>query len=365
MAKNIFFRKRSKNEIRSFSSNDFYKNDNCENEEIKTNSNNDVETKNEKINKYKTPKKYQANKNYFTNKTIPYKNKKIKKNKPYGKDELFNKYNNQSAAEKLKIFQIKKINRAIDDLLSKDEQRIKQNEIRGINFFLFCEILFKLGYVYFLHKNKLDSELNDEYIKNIISQPYLNKSQITKEFTCNEIILIDKAFNSIRNNFNLQSNSNENEKSKENILSINCHKLFYIDKIFIRKKEKTANNNNNDIEDFKLFIFILSNIFEGYGFEKDEKENIPSRKSTDSIKTIDQINIKNNSIVNSTKTNKVKNNERLKKNNIINNLISKLISSKNLNAFIYQDIMNYKNYIKYMIEINQEHIIFYENEKKK
>ena len=343
--KKYSFRKRSKKEIRSFSNNNFYKNENFEKEEIKVNNNNEVlqENQNQLRNKFKTPKKYKTNANfYYIGGPNAYKNKTIKKGKPYDKDELFNKYNSISAAEKMKIFQIKKINKTIDDLLFKDEQNITTC---GINFFLFCELLFELGYVYILHKIQNNSELNDEYIKNVISQPYLNKSSITKEFIYNEISLINKAFSSIRNNFNLpkQIKFIKNENIKENLLPFD--------------------NNEIEIEDFKLFIFILSNNFEGYEFEKEKKENDPSRKSTNNIS---QINIKNNSSTHSNKTNisvKIKNNEKMKINKI-NNLISKLISNKNLVTFNYKDIMNYKNYFKYMIDINNKHIIFCNQEKK-
>ena len=270
------------------------------------------------------------------------------------KDKLFNEYNSQTATEKMTIVQINKINFEIDNLLSIEKT---DTEKYGINFYLFCDLLFKLGYVYILHKknNIITNNINilsPEYLKELEVQLYLEKSLITKDFIFNEIKIINNAFNSIINNFKIPQELNEQENNNNN----NNNDI-----------EKMISENKNKrilIEDFKLFIFILSETFIGYKIEaqKTEREhqNVNTKiknlnKSTHSNKTNKSTTINNSNISRG---------DKLKNNNKILNLLKKIIPNKKLNTYTYKDILDYKTYFQYMINIKNNHLIFLNNKKK-
>ena len=315
---------KNKNDIRSFSSNDvFKKEDKDKDKNFKTDN---FLSKN---NSRKSIKKFNISKEKNNNNKISKSNNKIKNRiiKDDEQDKLFNIYNSQTATDKMKIIQIKNLNITIDDLLSKEN--IDTNK-KGINFFLFCILLFKLGFVDILHYKININEVTEEYIKELLIQPYLIKSLITKEFILNELEIIKSAFNSIINNFKIIQESNINN----------------MDELLL--------NNIITFEDFKLFIFILSDLFTG--FEKDKKKN-SERVSINVIKTK---TLNHNISTYSSKTNKSVNINNNKK----NNLISKIVSNKQLDLFTSKDIINYKNYFKYMIDIKNNHINFINNLKK-
>ena len=318
------FKKKINNNIRSFSSNNFYEEGIVKNKSIKNENDIHFLSKNNSRNNIK---KYNISKDKNINNKICKSSSKIK-NKiiKYDKDKLFNIYKSQTATDKMKIFQIKNLNITIDSLLSKEN--IDTNK-KGIDIFLFCDLLFKLGFVDILHHKININEITDEEIKELLIQPYLIKSFITKEFILNELKIIKDAFYSIINNFKILQESNNNN-----------------DELLI--------NNIIKIEDFKLFIFILSDLFTG--FEKEKKKNTPRV----SINIIKSKTVNNNISTHSSKTNKSVNINNNKK----NNLISKIISNRQLDLFNSKDIINYKNYFKYMIEIKNNHINFINNLKK-
>ena len=311
--KNNSNQKNNIKEMKSLSSNDFYKKDSSKNE--------DDNSKNEdKMFLTRNNSKIGNRKNKTTNKI---KNKIIKNDK----DRLFNIYNSQTAIDKMKILQINKINSEIDNLLTRGNINTNDTNNIGINFFLFCDLLFQLGFVGILHKKININELNEEYIKELEILPHLNnKSLITKDFILNEINLMKDAFYSIINNF----------KIIKNVINYNIDELLL------------NNNSMITIENFKLFIFILSDLFTGV--ENDKKINSP-RVSINNIKTK---NTNSNISSYSSKTNKSVNINSKK----INSLISKLVYNKKLDIFTNKDISNYKNYFKYMIDINNENKIY-------
>ena len=300
-------------DMKSLSSNDFYKKDSSKNE--------DDNSKNEdKMFLTRNNSKIGNRKNKTTDKI---KNKIIKNDK----DRLFNIYNSQTAIDKMKILQINKINSEIDNLLTRGNINTNDTNNIGINFFLFCDLLFQLGFVGILHKKININELNEEYIKELEILPHLNnKSLITKDFILNELNLMKDAFYSIINNF----------KIVKNVINYNIDELLL------------NNNSMITIENFKLFIFILSDLFTGV--ENDKKINSP-RVSINNIKTK---NTNSNISSYSSKTNKSVNINSKK----INSLISKLVYYKKLDIFTNKDISNYKNYFKYMIDINNENKIY-------
>ena len=392
LKKKYTFNKRSKNDIRCLSSNNFE-----ENKSNKKEKNNEIINKTEKMDK-KTISKYEnrtdiKNNNKVNNiendKSFLKRNNTInifKKNKN-GKnnnnkiinmkkshsvnrmkidirgEELFNKYNSETATNKMNIFQINKANREIDDLLSKDKRDSKKY---GINYFLFCDLLFKLGFVYIQHnKNNVDiynNELDDEIIKKLVIQPYL-KVKITKDFILNEIKKINDAFNSILNDFKLQQDINNS-----NIYNEDNNVLIYMN-----------NKNKIKIEDFKLFIFILTNLFSGYDNDlkkiltetsiqitnnitnnsnfKPKNANKNYISSTNSSKTIKSMNINNINI------NNINNLDRFKNSKKIVHLIEK-ITSRKLDVFTYNYISHFKSYFNYMIKIKNIHNMYINNLKK-
>ena len=335
------FKKRSKKDIKSLSSNNFYQMGNNEKTESKTPKNESNKSKNIKfLSKNNSRNNINNNKikskiNDYIHKTNKSSKKTINKIKKNEREKSFNKYNNNTAKEKMKIFQLNKLNGIIDNLLSKNA---KENKI---NFFLFCELLFNLGFAYALHKNKDNKELNEEYIQEIEVQPYVDESEVTKEFIYKEIAIINEAFNSIINNFQLK-------------LSFSLNTINNVDSkdLFLMKIDTIT------IEDFKLFIFILSDIFDGYNKEN-KKANSPKRGKED--KKIKNENCNNSTY--STKTNKSV--SILNHNDKINKIISKILPNKKLEDFNNKAINNYKEHFKYLSEINNKHIIYYDNEKKR
>ena len=331
--------KNNKNAIKSLSSNNFYpkekKNNNLmkiekDNINFKNNENNFSLNKNNSKNNIKTKNKY--NTNYIITKSSSSNKIKPKIYGKYNNDKLFNKYNSISTTVKMRIVQMDNINVLIDKLLP---QKINIEKY-GIDFLLFCELLFDLGFIYFCHKKINYEELTDEYIKEIKIQPFLQKSKVNKELIFNEILIINEAYNSVLNNFKIISNSN----------NINN---FY-NKISPNKKIFT-------IEDFKLFIFILSDIF--IGIEKEDSINI-SKEITNNLK---QKNINYNYSTSSDKTNKSSNlnNNKINSNIYLIKKILKIIPNKKLEEFSTKDIYNYKDSFKYMININT----IYKKEKNK
>ena len=394
LKKKYTFNKRSKNDIRCLSSNNFE-----ENKSNKKEKNNEIINKTEKMDK-KTISKYEnrtdiknnnkVNNNIENDKSflkrnntvnIFKKSKNIKNNNnnkiidmkkshsvnrmkiDIRGEELFNKYNSETATNKMNIFQINKANREIDDLLTKENRDSKKY---GINYFLFCDLLFKLGFVYIQHnKNKVDiysNELDDESIKKLVIQPYL-KAKITKDFILNEIKQINDAFNSILNDFKLQQDINTT-----NIYNEDNTVLIYMN-----------NKNKIKIEDFKLFIFILTNLFNGYDNDlkkistetsiqitnnitnnsnfKPKNVNIFYNSSTNSSKTVKSMNINNININNINNLSKFKNSKK------IVHLIEK-ITSRKLDVFTYNYISYFKSYFSYMVKIKNIHNMYINNIKR-
>ena len=332
--KKYSFKKRSKKDIKSLTSNNIYEKENNEKLEAKTPKNENNNSKNINFLSKNNSRKnininsiIKAKKHNYNYKKTKFSNKILNKINNERANSL-KKYNNKTAKDKMRIFQMNKINKIIDNMLPKDA---KEN---GINFYLFCELLFNLGFAYVLHENKNVKEYVEEYIKQIKIQPYINKSEITKEFIYKELIVIKDAFNSIINNFGIKSPV-DNEKNNKDLL----------------KNDKIL------IEDFKLFIFILSDIFEGWNKEK--KVNSP-RQSMDDIKPK---NVEQNISTNSNKTDKTI--SKINHNNRINKIISKLLHNKQLEDFNNKDIINYRKHFKYLMDINSMHIIYHDIENKK
>ena len=336
------------------------KDDNSNNnneEKMLKNDNNNFNRNNSKNNIKKSTndqmKIYKSNTLKIFNKVdFEYRNLVKKENK----DKLFNEYNKQSATEKMNIVLIKKINNEIDNLLSINNINKKDTKNNGINFYFFSDLLFKLGYVCVLH-TKNSNNKNKEMNKNcqeLSIQPFLNKSLVTKNFIDNELIIINKAFNSIINNFKISQESNNKENND-------------IESMLLQNNDKTI-----QIEDFKLFIFILSNIFIGYKNELQRIEPKNNNNINEKNENENSINNNNSKSTNSNKANKsttinnsnISGEDKIKPFTKVNNLIKKIVPNIKINTLSFKDIFDFKNNFNYMINTKNNHIIFLYNEKK-
>ena len=220
------------------------------------------------------------------------------------------KYNAMSPTVKMKKIEINNINDEIDNICQ-----------GNIDFFYFCRLLFHFGFVNIEHDEKYinkynEFDKNDEIIDSLLIHSYFDVDLITKEFIFKEINIIKQAFKSIHENFVIPENE------------------------VIKQIDLSDINYNISIQQFKFFIFILTNLFEG--FDIDDIKYITEKKK----------NIKQNN--KSEEENKNDNSKRFyetKSNNlIIYDLLKKIITIKNIDKFTTDFINDYKNYFVYMIK---------------
>ena len=220
------------------------------------------------------------------------------------------KYKAMSPTVKMKKIEINNINDEIDNICQ-----------GNIDFFYFCRLLFHFGFVNIEHDEKYinkynEFDKNDEIIDSLLIHSYFDVDLITKEFIFKEINIIKQAFKSIHENFVIPENE------------------------VIKQIDLSDINYNISIQQFKLFIFILTNLFEG--FDIDDIKYITEKKK----------NIKQN--IKSEEENKNDNNKKFyetKSNNlIIYDLLKKIITIKNIDKFTTDFINDYKNYFVYMIK---------------
>ena len=226
------------------------------------------------------------------------------------------KYNAFSASVKMKKIEILKINEQINNLCDKE-----------INFYSFCQLLFDFGFVNIKHQEKYilkydEIDNNDEIIDNLLIRAYFDENLIAKEFIFNEINIIKNAFKSINENFIVQKYETDNLENNKNIEAILSDINFSI-----------------SIHQFKLFVYIITNLFDGIDAENIIKINDREKSIKDIQKNLDD---KNN--VNVKKSEEIKN-EKL----YIFELIRKIVLVKNLDKFTTDYINNYKIHFNYMI----------------
>ena len=220
------------------------------------------------------------------------------------------KYNAMSPTVKMKKIEINNINDEIDNICQ-----------GNIDFFYFCRLLFHFGFVNIEHDEKYinkynEFDKNDEIIDSLLIHSYFDVDLITKEFIFKEINIIKQAFKSIHENFVIPENE------------------------VIKQIDLSDINYNISIQQFKLFIFILTNLFEG--FDIDDIKYITEKK-----KNIKQ----NNKSEEENKNDNSKRSYETKSNNlIIYDLLKKIITIKNIDKFTTDFINDYKNYFVYMIK---------------
>ena len=189
------------------------------------------------------------------------------------------KYNAFSASVKMKKIEILKINEQINNLCDKE-----------INFYSFCQLLFDFGFVNIKHQEKYilkydEIDNNDEIIDNLLIRAYFDENLIAKEFIFNEINIIKNAFKSINENFIVQKYETDNLENNKNIEAILSDINFSI-----------------SIHQFKLFVYIITNLFDGIDAENIIKINDREKSIKDIQKHLED---KNN--VNVKKSEEIKN----------------------------------------------------------
>ena len=224
----------------------------------------------------------------------------------------------------MKKLEINKINEEIKNLCS-----------RKIDFYSFCELLFHFGLVNIKHEKQNIMEYknidkNEEIIDKLLIRTYFDETLITKEFVINEFIMIKKAFKSIHENFKI--------------------KVYVPIKVGIENNEDKFLSDVNysiSIQNFKLFIFIMLNLFEGL----DQEDIININKK---VRLFKEENI--NNIIREFKT---KNDEI-----IIYDLIKRITLIKNIEKFTANFINEYKSNFYYMIKSYQNYKNFSDYQKK-
>ena len=212
-------------------------------------------------------------------------------------------------------------------LLLKINEQINNLCDKEINFYSFCQLLFDFGFVNIKHQEKYilkydEIDNNDEIIDNLLIRAYFDENLIAKEFIFNEINIIKNAFKSINENFIVQKYETDNLENNKNIEAILSDINFSI-----------------SIHQFKLFVYIITNLFDGIDAENIIKINDREKSIKDIQKHLED---KNN--VHVKKSEEIKN-EKL----YIFELIRKIVLVKNLDKFTTDYINNYKIHFNYMI----------------
>jgi len=269
--------------------------------------------------------------------------------------------------ENIKIVLINKMNNQIEEEI-KGKQKLYLNQNNNIYFLGFCDLLFELGFIHIKETEIVDISKIEEHIKDLYTQPFTNRDLLSEKFLFNEQILLITAWKTILNNFHLV-------------------KEFSI---------LPTENEEITLDDFKLFIFIVTGLFIGY------KENIFLNEESKVDKTNIKLDKKN--IINSNSINNLKNynlipkgkysNGKIEKNLLGNsnrfnidksykfshshnnspspkrkkyffiknnpidnynneNILKKILENKNKSDFNYKNILKIKNNYKYFDEIRK------------
>ena len=240
------------------------------------------------------------------------------------------KYNMLSPSVKMKKLEIHKINEEINNLCQEE-----------IDFYSFCKFLFQFGFVNIQHEEKYvmkynEIDKNEDIVDNLLIHAYFDVNLISKEFIFNEINIIKNVFKSIHEDFTIKNYGNVEEGEELNLENI----LSDI-------------NYSISINQFKFFIFIMSNLFDGFDI-KDTIANGKEKNMKDIHKYVDE---NKNDIIN-------KENELINNKLYIIELLKKILSIKEIDKFSADFINNYKNYFNYLIKTHEKFKIMSEVQKK-
>ena len=148
---------------------------------------------------------------------------------------LLRKIKHEYEVEALKMIIINKINNQIEEII-KGKHKKFFNENNNLFFLGFCDLLFELGFLHIKETEITDISKIEDHIKDLYTQPFTNKNLLCENFLFNEQRLLISAWKTILNNFHLI------------------------------KEFKSLPQENEEItlDDFKLFVFIITGLFIGY-----------------------------------------------------------------------------------------------------
>ena len=161
---------------------------------------------------------------------------------------LLRKIKHEYEAETLKKIYINKMNNQIEEII-KGKHKKFFNENNNLFFLGFCDLLFELGFLHIKETEITDISKIEDHIKDLHTQPFTNKNLLCENFLFNEQRLLISAWKTILNNFHLI------------------------------KEFKSIPQENEEItlDDFKLFVFIITGLFIGYSgnyLYNDSKDNL-------------------------------------------------------------------------------------------
>ena len=258
------------------------------------------------------------------------------------------KQKNEQEVEKLKMILINKMNNKIEEEI-KGKQNIYFNDNNNLFFLGFCDILFELGFLHIKETEIIDITKINEHLNELYTQPFTNKALLSEKFLYNEQKLLVCAWKTILNNFHLIREFNDLPLESEEIT----------------------------LEDFKLFIFIITGLFTGYNeskynntanriFMSNNNLNIKKNSNGGLFKNnsknenenilgydINKINIFNNNNNSLTKENKYSFHKKNSNNNNNENILKKILNNKNKYDNNNKNILKIKNYFNYFSELRK------------
>ena len=277
-------------------------------------------------------------------------------------------------AEKLKIIFIRKINNQIEEIIKRKE-KIYLTKNNNLYFLGFCDLLFELGFLHIKETEISDISKISDNIKNLYTQPFTNRDLLCEDFLYNEQRLLICAWKTILNNFQLAREFDNLPQENEEIA----------------------------LDDFKLFVFIITGLFIGYTYNffinSDNKDYMnltcrepynkfisnylkneitpKTKKSNESIerlwsKNYNKFELSNNCIFNNRfnySPSPKKGTMYIMKNsdsNILyqqknNNILYKILENKQKTDFNYKKILKIKNFFIYFAELRKLYIAYKKN----
>ena len=256
-------------------------------------------------------------------------------------------------SEVLKNLLINKINKEINEIINGNE-KLYLNENNKLFFIGFCDLLFELG---FLHIK--ESEINDiskiKYqIHKLYTQPFTNRAILSENFLFNEQKLLICAWKTILNNFDLITNFDALPKESDEI-TINDFKLFIfiITGLFIGNNNKTGFGTNlNSIRKELIKNNSSSNFKISPKFErsKEFKNNIYGNKLNRSYNK----NYNNKKKKSKYHFRKKSENSNFSDNiNNNKNILKTILENRKKSDYNYKIILKIKNFFNYFIELRK------------
>ena len=253
--------------------------------------------------------------------------------------------------ESLKKVLMNKLNKQISEII-KGKENMFFNENKKLFFLSFCDILFELG---FLHIK--ETEINDiSHIKNhlneLYTQPFTNKKLLTENFLFNEQKLLICAWKTILNNFVLIKEFDSLPEESEEI-SLDDFKLFIfiVTGLFIGYNNKCLNENNKLKSESKLIQNKSLSNFRKNNVNKDILKEVKLNQSyTKSSNSNHKYHFRRKS------ENKIINNINNNTNSSLNeheNILKNILSKRKKSDYNYKIILKIKNFFNYFSDLRK------------